>query len=102
MKMPTDFYLCAKRFENNMPIVMLAVRLNDVEADTLNAMKLCSDSTPKYMSKAQKKRMKTVLKMASKFKSVTSEAKVKHLLNSVNTPKSKHTNCTGKEFSNRK
>ena len=81
-----------------MPIVVLAVILNDVEADIPNAMKLCSYSTPKCMPKVQKKRIKTVLKIASNLKWVTSEAKVKHLLNSVNMPKIKCTNCTGKEF----
>ena len=93
---PTEFYLCVKKFGNNMPSVRLAVRLNDVEAGTPNAMKLCSDSTPKCVSKVQKKRIKTFLKIAFNFKWVTSESKVKYLLNSVNMPKIKYTNYTGK------
>ena len=78
--------------ENNTSSVRLAVMLNDVEVNTPNAMKLCSDSAPKNMSKAQKKKINTVLKIASNFKWVASKAKVKYILSSVNTPNIKHTN----------
>ena len=95
---PTDLHVRAKQFGNNMLSIRLAVRLKGVEENTRNVMKLCSDSIPKSTSKAQKKRTKTVLKIDSNFKWATSEAKVKHLLNSVNTPKIKYTNYIGKEF----